>query len=132
MIDAAHEDAILRNDVYYLEPLRAVEQRPHRPARRRGARDHARASGRAPRRRSRTRSCWPTGWRAGADLTSALREYESIRRPRAKRVLKLSRRADRAAQLANPLGWRLRNALARRTPARSSGGNSSRSIRHKL
>ena len=59
----------------------------------------------------------------GRRLIAALREYESVRRPRAKRVLKLSRRADRAAQVANPLGWRLRDALASRTPAPSSGGN---------
>jgi 2-polyprenyl-6-methoxyphenol hydroxylase-like FAD-dependent oxidoreductase len=47
---------------------------------------------------------------------SAFAGYESIRRPRAEAVLKMSRRADKAAQLASAIGWRLRNALVRRLP----------------
>jgi 2-polyprenyl-6-methoxyphenol hydroxylase-like FAD-dependent oxidoreductase len=54
-----------------------------------------------------------------ADLATALGEYEAIRRPRAEAVLKLSRRVDTAAQLASPLGWRLRNAIVRRLPERT-------------
>src|SRR5262249_27227964 len=49
----------------------------------------------------------------------ALVEYEAARRPRAEAVLKMSRRADKAAQLATPLGWRFRNALVRRLPERT-------------
>ena len=51
-------------------------------------------------------------------LANALAGYETIRRPRAELTLKLSRRADRAAQLSIPLGWRLRNQLVRHTPER--------------
>jgi 2-polyprenyl-6-methoxyphenol hydroxylase-like FAD-dependent oxidoreductase len=49
----------------------------------------------------------------------ALAEYEAVRRPRAGAVLKMSRRLDKAAQLASPLGWRFRNALVRRLPERA-------------
>ena len=34
-------------------------------------------------------------------------------------VLKISRRVDKAAQLANPLGCRVRNAIVRRLPERA-------------
>jgi 2-polyprenyl-6-methoxyphenol hydroxylase-like FAD-dependent oxidoreductase len=52
------------------------------------------------------------------ELAKALDAYESVRRPRAELTLKPSRRADRAGQLTNPLGRRLRNHLVRHTPAR--------------
>jgi 2-polyprenyl-6-methoxyphenol hydroxylase-like FAD-dependent oxidoreductase len=55
---------------------------------------------------------------SGGDLKTALAEYEAIRRPRAEAVLKLSRRVDKAAQLASPLGWRFRNAVVRLLPDR--------------
>jgi len=42
-----------------------------------------------------------------------------MRRPRVAAVLKMSLRVDKAAQLANPLGWRLRNALIRQLPERA-------------
>src|SRR4029453_10590003 len=57
----------------------------------------------------------------GGQLAGALVEYESIRRPRARAVLKLSRRADRAGQLASPLGCRLRNTIVARLPQRARG-----------
>jgi 2-polyprenyl-6-methoxyphenol hydroxylase-like FAD-dependent oxidoreductase len=56
---------------------------------------------------------------SGGDLRAALAAYEAIRRPRTDAVLKMSRRADKAAQLASPIGWRLRNALVRRLPERT-------------
>ena len=46
----------------------------------------------------------------------ALLRYEAIRRPRAELALKLSLRADRAAQLTNPVGRRLRNYVVKHTP----------------
>jgi 2-polyprenyl-6-methoxyphenol hydroxylase-like FAD-dependent oxidoreductase len=52
-------------------------------------------------------------------LAAALADYEAIRRPRTATVHKLSRRVDRAAQLANPLACRLRNAAVRRLPERA-------------
>jgi 2-polyprenyl-6-methoxyphenol hydroxylase-like FAD-dependent oxidoreductase len=131
VIDAAQEDAILRNDVYFLEPL-------PRWSRGRiillGDAAHATTPGVGQGAAQAIEDAVVLAGRlgAGADLTNALREYESIRRPRVKRVLKLSRRADRAAQLASPLGWRLRNALASRTPARVQRRQLGPLIRHKL
>jgi FAD-dependent urate hydroxylase len=51
-------------------------------------------------------------------LDDALVRYEAIRRPRAELALKLSRRADRAGQLGGAIGCRLRNLLVRATPKR--------------
>jgi 2-polyprenyl-6-methoxyphenol hydroxylase-like FAD-dependent oxidoreductase len=70
---------------------------------------------------------------AGSDELSAdLVRYESIRRPRAALVLKLSRRVDAAAQLANPIGCRVRNALASRTPQRIPRRQLAPLIHHQL
>jgi 2-polyprenyl-6-methoxyphenol hydroxylase-like FAD-dependent oxidoreductase len=66
------------------------------------------------------------------DLSAALAEYETIRRPRADAVLKMSRRVDKAAQLANPLGWRLRNALVRWQPERAQRRQLEPIVHHEL
>jgi 2-polyprenyl-6-methoxyphenol hydroxylase-like FAD-dependent oxidoreductase len=113
-----HEGAILRNDVYYLEPLRRwsegrvvlVGEAAHAttPGVGQGAAqaiDDAVGS--------------PTGSRLAATSRTTLGEYEMIRRPRAEAVLRMSRRVDRAAQLAGPFGWRLRNAVVRWLPERA-------------
>ncbi len=129
--DAAPEDAILRNDVYFLEPLR-------RWSRGRivllGDAAHATTPGVGQGAAQAIEDAVVLADRlaGGRDLTSALREYESARRRRVKRVLKLSRRADRAAQLASPLGWRLRNAVVRRTPARVQRRQLGPLVMHKL
>jgi 2-polyprenyl-6-methoxyphenol hydroxylase-like FAD-dependent oxidoreductase len=118
VVEAADESAILRNDVYYLEPLRRwsdgrvvlVGDAAHAttPGLGQGAaqaiEDGVVLADRLVRR---------------DELATALAEYETIRRPRAEAVLRISRRADKAAQLANPLGWRLRNAIVRRLPDRA-------------
>jgi 2-polyprenyl-6-methoxyphenol hydroxylase-like FAD-dependent oxidoreductase len=69
---------------------------------------------------------------AGDDVTAAFGEYEAIRRPRADAVLKMSRRVDKAAQLANPLGWRLRNAVVRRLPERAQRRQLEPLVHHEL
>jgi 2-polyprenyl-6-methoxyphenol hydroxylase-like FAD-dependent oxidoreductase len=66
------------------------------------------------------------------DVATALTGYEAIRRPRAEAVLKVSRRADKAAQLASPLGWRLRNALVRRLPERAQRRQLEPLVRYEL
>jgi 2-polyprenyl-6-methoxyphenol hydroxylase-like FAD-dependent oxidoreductase len=68
----------------------------------------------------------------GDDLPAGLVRYESVRRPRAALALKLSRRVDAAAQLASPIGWRVRNALARHTPQRIQRRQLAPLIRHQL
>ena len=64
------------------------------------------------------------------ELAAALADYESIRRPRTETVLKLSLRVDRVAQLASPLGCRLRNALVRRVPERGRRPGFEAILRH--
>ncbi|MGN6167777.1 MAG: FAD-dependent monooxygenase [Solirubrobacteraceae bacterium] len=117
VLAATPEDAILRNDVYFLDPLpRWSEGRlallgdaahPTTPGVGQGA---AMAIEDA--------LVLADELAARDDLTPGLARYESIRRPRAELVLKLSRRTDRAAQLASPFGTRLRNLVVRRTPPR--------------
>ena len=116
VIAAADETAILRNDVYYLDSLgiwssgRVVllgdAAHATTPGVGQGAamaiEDAVVLSERLP----------PEG-----DPAGTLAEYEAIRRPRTDSVLKMSRRADRAAQLASPIGCRLRNAAVRLMPA---------------
>jgi hypothetical protein len=65
-------------------------------------------------------------------LAAALAEDESIRRPRTETVLKVSARVDRVAQLASPLGCRLRNAVVRRVPERARRPDFEAILRHEL
>ncbi len=114
VIEAADERAILRNDVYYLHPLpywsdgRVVLV---------GDAAHATTPGVGQGAAQAIEDAVVlVDELAHDDLPGALAAYESIRRPRTEAVLKMSRRIDRAAQLASPLGCRLRNAVVRRTP----------------
>ena len=118
VVEAADKTAILRNDVYYLEPL------PRWSAGRVvlvGDAAHATTPGVGQGAAQAIEDAVVLAGRlaAGDDLGPALAEYEAIRRPRAEAVLKVSRRTDKAAQLASPLGWRLRNAVVRLLPARA-------------
>jgi 2-polyprenyl-6-methoxyphenol hydroxylase-like FAD-dependent oxidoreductase len=116
--EATDETAILRNDVYYLEPLprwstgRVVLV---------GDAAHATTPGVGQGAALAIEDAVVLADRLArsGNLATALVEYEAIRRPRAHAVLKMSRRADKAAQLASPLGWRLRNAIVRRLPERA-------------
>jgi 2-polyprenyl-6-methoxyphenol hydroxylase-like FAD-dependent oxidoreductase len=121
VLDATPDSVIVRNDVYFLEPL------PRWGHRRivllgRCPRDHPRRrAGRRP--SARRRVVLADEIADSDDLSAGLARYESIRRPRAALALKLSRRVDAAAQLANPIGCRVRNALARRTRNASNADN---------
>jgi 2-polyprenyl-6-methoxyphenol hydroxylase-like FAD-dependent oxidoreductase len=66
------------------------------------------------------------------DIASALGAYESIRRPRVEAVVEMSRRADKVAQLASPIGCRLRNAAVRRMPKRAQRRQLEFLLRHGL
>jgi 2-polyprenyl-6-methoxyphenol hydroxylase-like FAD-dependent oxidoreductase len=68
----------------------------------------------------------------GADVERALNDYEARRRPRVELVQKMSRRADKAAQLASPLGCPLRNAVIRRLPERVQRRQLEALVRHRL
>jgi 2-polyprenyl-6-methoxyphenol hydroxylase-like FAD-dependent oxidoreductase len=118
VVEAADESAILRNDVYYLEPLpRWSDGRVVLV----GDAAHATTPGVGQGAAQAIEDAVVLADRLVRrdELATALADYESIRRPRAEAVLKMSRRADKAAQLANPLGWRLRNAIVRRLPDRA-------------
>ena len=116
--DSADEGAILRNDVYYLEPLpRWSEGRLVLV----GDAAHATTPGVGQGAAQAIEDAVVLADRlaAGGSLGTALGEHEAIRRPRTEAVLKMSRRIDKAAQLANPVGWRLRNAMVRRLSERA-------------
>jgi 2-polyprenyl-6-methoxyphenol hydroxylase-like FAD-dependent oxidoreductase len=123
------EDAILRNDVYYLEPLpRWSEGRIVLV----GDAAHATTPGVGQGAAQAIEDAVVLADRlaAGGDLAIALAEYEAIRRPRAEAVLKLSRRVDKAAQLASPLAWRFRNAILRLLPDRVQSRQLERLVRN--
>jgi 2-polyprenyl-6-methoxyphenol hydroxylase-like FAD-dependent oxidoreductase len=118
VVAATAEDAILRNDVYYLAPLgrwrtgRVVLL---------GDAAHATTPGLGQGAAQAIEDAVVLGAElARADETApALAAYESIRRPRTEAVLKTSLKVDRTAQLASRFGCRLRNATVRRMPKRA-------------
>jgi 2-polyprenyl-6-methoxyphenol hydroxylase-like FAD-dependent oxidoreductase len=129
--DTADEGAILRNDVYYLEPLpRWSEGRVVLV----GDAAHATTPGIGQGAAQAIEDAVVLADRlaSGGDLATALAEYEALRRPRAEAVLKLSRRVDKAAQLASPLGWRFRNALVRWLPERAQRRQLEPLVRYEL
>ena len=128
---ATDEGAILRNDVYYLELL------PRWRAGRLvlvGDAAHATTPGVGQGAAQAIEDAVVLADRLAHsdELRSALAEYEAIRTPRAEVVLKMSRRADKAAQLASPLGWRFRNALVRRLPERAQRRQLEPLVRYEL
>jgi 2-polyprenyl-6-methoxyphenol hydroxylase-like FAD-dependent oxidoreductase len=131
VVEAADESAILRNDVYYLEPIpRWSDGRVVLV----GDAAHATTPGVGQGAAQAIEDAVVLADRLASsdDLTDALAEYEAIRRPRADAVLKMSRRVDKAAQLANPLGWRLRNALVRWQPERTQRRQLEPIVHHEL
>jgi 2-polyprenyl-6-methoxyphenol hydroxylase-like FAD-dependent oxidoreductase len=131
VVEAAGDDGILRNDVYYLEPLPGWSD-----GRIVLAGDAAHAStpgvGQGAAQAIEDAVVLADRLASGDELPVALAAYEATRRPRAEAVLKMSRRVDRAAQLARPLGWRLRNALVRRLPERTQRRQLEPLVRHEL
>jgi 2-polyprenyl-6-methoxyphenol hydroxylase-like FAD-dependent oxidoreductase len=129
--DSSDEGAILRNDVYYLEPL---PRWSHGRVVLVGDAAHATTPGIGQGAAQAIEDAVVLAGRlaGGADLATALGEYEAVRRSRAEAVLKLSRRADKAAQLASPLGWRLRNAVVRLLPERAQRRQLEPLVRHEL
>jgi 2-polyprenyl-6-methoxyphenol hydroxylase-like FAD-dependent oxidoreductase len=131
VVEAADESAILRNDVYYLAPLprwsdgRVVVV---------GDAAHATTPGVGQGAAQAIEDAVVLADRLAGrdDISAALAEYEAIRRPRTDAVLKISRRADKAAQLASPLGCRLRNALVRWSPDRAQRRRLEPLVRHEL
>ncbi len=117
MLKATPGSAILRNDVYFLDPLPRWSQGRLVLL---GDAAHAITPGVGQGAAMAIEDALVLARQlaAGDELAAGLARYESIRRPRTELVLKLSRRADSAAQLASPFGRRLRNLVVRRTPLR--------------
>jgi 2-polyprenyl-6-methoxyphenol hydroxylase-like FAD-dependent oxidoreductase len=117
VLDATPHDAILRNDVYFLDPLPRWSQDRLVLL---GDAAHATTPGIGQGAAMAIEDSLALADElAGAnDLAAGLARYESIRRPRTELVLKLSRRTDRAAQLTSPIGRRLRNLVIRHAPPR--------------
>ncbi len=115
VIEARDELAILRNDVYFIDPL---------PRWSRGRvvllGDAAHATtpgiGQGAAQAIEDARVISEQLTRHDDLTTALVAYESIRRPKTGAVLKLSRRVDKAAQLASPVACRIRNAILQHVP----------------
>jgi 2-polyprenyl-6-methoxyphenol hydroxylase-like FAD-dependent oxidoreductase len=129
--EAADEGGILRNDVYYLEPLRRWSAGRFVLI---GDAAHASTPGVGQGAAQAIEDAVVLADRLAhaGDLADALADYEAIRRPRAEAVLKMSRRVDKAAQLANPVGWRLRNAIVRRLPERAQRRQLEPLVRYEL
>jgi 2-polyprenyl-6-methoxyphenol hydroxylase-like FAD-dependent oxidoreductase len=128
---ATDEAVILRNDVHYLEPL-------ERWSRGRVAvlGDAAHATtpgvGQGAAQAIEDAVVLIDQLACHADVSAALARYEAIRRPRTEAVLKMSRRVDRVAQIASPLGCRVRNAVVRRIPERVQRPQFETLMRHEL
>jgi 2-polyprenyl-6-methoxyphenol hydroxylase-like FAD-dependent oxidoreductase len=129
MLEATPASAILRNDVYFLDPL------PRWSAGRivlLGDAAHATTPGIGQGAAQAIEDAVVLADELAGDgeAEDALARYEAVRRPRAELALKLSRRVDRAAQLQSRLGCRLRNFLAPRTPERAQQRQLDRLIHH--
>lgn len=122
VLDATPADAILRNDVFFLDPLRSWSAGRTVLL---GDAAHATTPGVGQGAAQALEDAVALAHElAGAELAgagalaAALERYEAGRRSRALLAVKLSRRADAAAQLGSPLGCRLRDALVSRIPER--------------
>ena len=129
VIDATPDEAILRNDVYFLDPLPCWSEGRIVLL---GDAAHATTPGIGQGAAMAIEDAVVLAGELAdsGDPRAQLVRYESIRRPRAALVLKLSRRVDNAAQLTSPLARRLRNVLVRRTPKRLQGRQLAPIIRH--
>jgi 2-polyprenyl-6-methoxyphenol hydroxylase-like FAD-dependent oxidoreductase len=128
---ATREADILRHDIYYL-------QSPERWSRGRvtllGDAAHATTPGIGQGAAQATEDAvvLVDSLARHAEPAAALADYESIRRPRTDAVLRLSVRVDRVAQLASPLGCRLRNVVVRHGPERARRPGLEAILRHEL
>jgi 2-polyprenyl-6-methoxyphenol hydroxylase-like FAD-dependent oxidoreductase len=131
VLEATPNSAILRNDVYYLDPL---TQWSHGRLVLLGDAAHATTPGVGQGAAMAIEDAVVLADELAASHKPAagLARYESTRRPRTELVLKLSRRTDSAAQLTNPFGRRLRNLLVRHTPERLQARQIESIVHHQM
>jgi 2-polyprenyl-6-methoxyphenol hydroxylase-like FAD-dependent oxidoreductase len=116
LLETVEESTILRNDVYYLDP---VPQWSRGRIALLGDAAHATTPGIGQGAAQAIEDAVVLA-RCLAEreaVPQALAEYEAKRRPRATRVLKMSRRADKGGQLEGRIACGLRNAIVRLMPA---------------
>jgi 2-polyprenyl-6-methoxyphenol hydroxylase-like FAD-dependent oxidoreductase len=116
VLEATPEEAILRNDVYYLDPLPAWSIGRVVLV---GDAAHATTPGIGQGAAQAIEDAVVVARCLGErdDVAQALADYEARRRPRAMRALKMSRRADKGGQLEGRLACGVRNTLVRLMPA---------------
>jgi 2-polyprenyl-6-methoxyphenol hydroxylase-like FAD-dependent oxidoreductase len=131
VLDATEEAGILRNDVVYLDPLARWSQGRIVLL---GDAAHATTPGvgQGAAQALEDAVVLADALTRGGSLAAALAAYENTRKPRTRAVHRMSLRIDRAAQLANPLGCRIRNALVRRTPERVRRRQLEPLLRHRV
>lgn len=131
VVAATDEADILRNDVYYLKPL---ERWTRGRVALVGDAAHATTPGIGQGAAQAIEDAVVLADQlvGGRGPQASLASYESVRRPRAELVLKLSRRVDRVAQLANPVACRLRNAIVARLPERAQQRQLDAVVRHQV
>jgi FAD-dependent urate hydroxylase len=116
VLETTREDAILRNDVYYLDPLPTWSAGGVGLL---GDAAHATTPGigQGAAQAIEDAVVLARSLAATDNIPQALADYEAKRRPRAMRVLKMSRRADKGGQLEGRLACGIRNTLVRLMPA---------------
>jgi 2-polyprenyl-6-methoxyphenol hydroxylase-like FAD-dependent oxidoreductase len=116
LLETADETQILRNDVYYLEPLAAWSRGRIVLV---GDAAHATTPGIGQGAAQAIEDAVALGdaLAAADDLQAAFSEYETRRKRRATLTLKMSRRGDMAGQMEGGLACGVRNAIVRLLPA---------------
>ena len=129
--DATPEADILRHDIYYLQ---GVERWSHGRITLLGDAAHATTPGigQGAAQAIEDAVVLVESLARHTEPGAALADYEATRRSRTDKVLRLSVRLDRLAQLASPLGCRLRNAVVRRVPERARRPGFDAILRHEL
>jgi 2-polyprenyl-6-methoxyphenol hydroxylase-like FAD-dependent oxidoreductase len=118
VLEATPDEAILRNDVYYMEPL-AQWSRGRVVLLGDAAHATTPGIGQGAAQALEDAVVLAESIDHEDQIPAALSSYEAVRRPRAELALRLARQADRAAQLAHPLACRIRNAVVSRLPSRA-------------
>jgi 2-polyprenyl-6-methoxyphenol hydroxylase-like FAD-dependent oxidoreductase len=116
LLQTAEEGEILRNDVYYIEPLSAWSRGRIVLL---GDAAHATTPGIGQGAAQAIEDAVTLGRAVTAadDLPAAFNEYETRRKRRATMALKMSRRGDMAGQMEGRLACGVRNAIVRLLPA---------------
>jgi 2-polyprenyl-6-methoxyphenol hydroxylase-like FAD-dependent oxidoreductase len=117
VLEATPEDRMLHDDVFFLDPLDRWSK-GHTALLGDAAHATTPGVGQGAAQALEDAIALADELASAKGLPAALQRYEARRRSRAALALRLSRRADAAAQLGSPLGCRLRDALVSRVPQR--------------